>query len=148
MRPRNNFRLVGRLGKAPEKMMSERSRKPVVRFSLAVNNVYKDSRGNKQQATDWFNVVVFMENLGQTCMTYLQKGSEVTVMGHLRASVWEPENWVDGQGKAVKVSRVELIASDMIMHGAPRRDGNGPLGEPDFDDEFAAFYDEDDSLPF
>ncbi len=49
---RNSVQLIGNLGKKPEIITLE-SGKKLAKFSLATNETFKDSKGNKQTQTEW-----------------------------------------------------------------------------------------------
>jgi len=107
----NKAIIIGNLTRDPE-LKSLPSGNAVTTFSLATNRVWKDKEGNKQEGTDYHNIVVFgrqAENVAQ----YLKKGSSALVEGRLTTRSWETEG--------VKKYRTEIIA-DRVQFG-PRRDG-------------------------
>ena len=85
----------------------------VVNFSLATNRVFKDRDGNKQESTDFHNVVVFGRQ-ADTVNQYLKKGSSVFVEGRMQTRSWEK----DGEKKY----RTEVVA-DRVQFG-PRGSSN------------------------
>ena len=92
----------------------------VTTFSLATNRVWKDKDGNKQENTDYHNIVVFGRQ-AETTAQYLKKGSSALVEGRIQTRSW------DGQdGK--KNYRTEIVA-DRVQFG-PRRDGVAPSSAP------------------
>ena len=115
----NKAIIIGNLTRDPE-LKSLPSGNAVTSFSLATNRVWKDKDGNKQEGTDYHNIVVFgrqAENVAQ----YLKKGSSALVEGRLTTRSWE----TDG----VKKYRTEIIA-DRVQFG-PRRDGGAaPAAAP------------------
>lgn len=96
---------IGRLGKDPEVRYTPDGAM-VTSFSLATDRQWKDKNGEKQQETEWINVVVFGK-LAEICGTYLSKGSLVYIEGRLRTRSWEKDG--------VKRYTTEIIASDMKM---------------------------------
>ena len=58
---RNKVQLIGNLGNDPEIITLE-SGKKLAKFSLATNENYKNSNGEKQTKTDWHNVVDHLRN--------------------------------------------------------------------------------------
>jgi len=109
----NKAIIIGNLTRDPE-LKSLPSGNAVTTFSLATNRVWKDKEGNKQEGTDYHNIVIFgrqAENVAQ----YLKKGSSALVEGRLTTRSWE----TDG----VKKYRTEIIA-DRVQFG-PKRDGGG-----------------------
>ena len=102
----NKIMLIGNLGKDPE-MNYTQDGIAVTRFSLAVNRYTKNSAGERQEETEWFNIVAWRQ-LAETCNTYLHKGSKVYIEGRLTQ-----RKYIDKTG--VERSIVEVIANDMEM---------------------------------
>ncbi|MFW6210457.1 MAG: single-stranded DNA-binding protein, partial [Patescibacteria group bacterium] len=90
----------------------------VCSFALATNRVYNDRDGNRQESTDFHNVVVFGKQ-AENCAKYLQKGNGAFVEGRLQTRSWEK----DGQ----KQYRTEIVA-DRVQFG-PKSGGSAPSGE-------------------
>lgn len=78
---RNSVRLIGNLGVDPEVKEFEQGRK-LARFSIATNENYKDSKGNKVTETSWHQLIAWGRN-AEIAEKYLHKGSEVAVEGKL-----------------------------------------------------------------
>lgn len=85
----NKVILIGRLGRDPEIRYTPQGM-PVVHFSLATNEV-RTKNGERQEYTEWHNVVVF-GRLAEVCGEYLNKGRLVYVEGSLRTRSWEDRN--------------------------------------------------------
>jgi single-strand DNA-binding protein len=98
--------LIGNLGRDPE-MNYTPSGVAVTRFSLAVNRVTKSASGERQEETQWFNIVAF-QKLAETCNTYLHKGSKVFIEGRLQT-----RKYTDNSG--IERTAVEVIANEMEM---------------------------------
>ncbi len=108
----NKAIIIGNLTRDPEQKALP-SGTSVTTFSLATNRVWKDKDGNKQESTDYHNIVVFGRQ-AETTAQYLKKGSNALVEGRIQTRSW------DGQdGK--KNYRTEIVA-DRVQFG-PRRDG-------------------------
>jgi single-strand DNA-binding protein len=97
--------LVGRLTQEPElKFLGNGT--PKLTFSLAVNHFWKDSSGETQEKTHFFNVIAW-RNLAEDAAAILEKGLQVIVQGRL-----EQESWDDKEtGK--KQSRVVILADEI-----------------------------------
>ena len=54
----NKVILVGRLGKDPEVKYTQTG-VPVARFTIATDENWKDQSGEKQQRTEWHNIVAW-----------------------------------------------------------------------------------------
>ncbi len=110
----NKVILVGNLGKDPETKTFESGTKKAS-FSLATAESYKDKDGNKQEKTEWHNVV-FWGNLVDVIGKYLKKGSQVYVEGKLTTRSYEDK---DGVKKYV----TEVLGQSLTMLGkAPGND--------------------------
>jgi single-strand DNA-binding protein len=108
----NKAIIIGNLTRDPEQKALP-SGTTVTTFSIATNRVWKDKDGNKQESTDYHNIVVFGRQ-AETTAQYLKKGSSALIEGRIQTRSW------DGQdGK--KNYRTEIVA-DRVQFG-PRRDG-------------------------
>lgn len=103
----NKVILIGRLGKDPE-MRSTPSGQTVARFSLATDEKFTDRNGEKQERTEWHNIVAWGK-LGEICGQYLRKGKLVYIDGSIRTDTWDDKE--TGQKKY----RTEIIAQNMKM---------------------------------
>lgn len=79
--------LVGNLGKDPEVRHLEGGA-TVCNFPLATTESYKDKNGNRQEQTEWHNIVLW-RGLAEVAEKYLKKGSQVYIEGKLRTRSWE-----------------------------------------------------------
>lgn len=96
----NKAIIIGNLVRDPEQKALP-SGVAVTNFSVATNRVYKDRDGNRQESTDFHNVVVFGRQ-AETAAQYLKKGQNVFVEGRIQTRSWEQ----DGQKKY----RTEIVA--------------------------------------
>jgi len=99
--------LVGRLATDPD-MRYTQSGTPVARFRLAVD---KPPRGEGQErGADFLTIVAFgrqAEIIGQ----FLDKGSQVAVMGHVSARQWEAQDGQRRESVEIIAQRVEFLES-------------------------------------
>jgi len=114
----NKIFILGNLTRDPE-LKSLPSGVQVATFGLATNRFYTDKEGNKQESTEFHNVVVFGRQ-AETTAQYLRKGSNALVEGRLQTRSWEQ----DGQ----KRYRTEVVA-DRVQFG-DRRGGEGGGAAP------------------
>jgi single-strand DNA-binding protein len=103
----NKVILIGRLGKDPE-VKSLPSGTTVTKFSIATDEKYTDRQGEKQERTEWHNIVAWGK-LAEICGQYLRKGKLVYIDGSIRTDSWEDKE--SGQKKY----RTEIIANTMQM---------------------------------
>lgn len=109
----NKVILVGNLGKDPEVRYTGNSI-PVASFSLATTEYYKDKNGNRQEITEWHNIVAW-RNLAELAEKYLKKGKQVYVEGKIRTRSWDDK---DGNKKYT----TEVIADNFILLGKKEGD--------------------------
>ena len=106
---RNRVQLIGNLGQDP-KVIELESGKKLVRFPMATNESYKNSKGEKVTSTEWHNIVAW-GNLADIAGQYLSKGKEIALEGRLQNTSYE-----DKEGKTRYVT--EIIAQDFVMLGS------------------------------
>jgi single-strand DNA-binding protein len=90
----NKVFLVGNLGADPE-ARSLNNGGEVVNLRLATSESWKDRDGNKQERTEWHQVVIFNENLGKVAKNYLRKGSKCYLEGALQTRKWTDQSGAD-----------------------------------------------------
>ena len=123
----NKVTLIGNLGADPE-ARSLNSGGEVVNMRVATSESWKDRDGNRQERTEWHNVVIFNENLGRVAKSYLRKGSKVYLEGQLQTRKWQGQDGNDRYTTEVVLQRFrgELVLLD-------RADGGGRGDYPDED---------------
>lgn len=112
----NKVLLYGNITRDPE-LRALPSGMNVCNFSVATSRTYTGKDGQKQEQTEFHNVVVFGRQ-ADIVAQYLKKGSGVFVEGRLQTRNWEK----DGQ----KHYRTEVVA-DRVQFG-PRSAGGGGGG--------------------
>ncbi|HEV7921116.1 MAG TPA: single-stranded DNA-binding protein [Thermoanaerobaculia bacterium] len=103
----NRVILIGRLGKDPE-VRATPSGSNVAKFTLATDERYTDRNGERQERTEWHNIVAWGK-LAEICGQYLKKGKLVYIDGSIRSDSWDDKE--SGQKKY----RTEIIANNMQM---------------------------------
>ena len=114
----NKVILLGNLGKDPEVKYFEEGR-GVASFSLATTRSYKDKNGERQEQTDWHNVVVWKPGLVGIVEKYLKKGNKIYVEGMLRTRSWEDQNQVTKY-------TTEVIVDNLTLLGGPNEPTTTP----------------------
>ena len=102
----NRATLIGNLTKDPE-VKQTAGGQAVCSFSIATNRSWLGKDGQKQEATDFHNLVAWGK-LAEICGQYLQKGKKIYVEGRLQTRDWEGQ---DGS----KRRTTEIIVENMIM---------------------------------
>lgn len=109
----NKVILVGNLGADPE-ARSLNNGGEVVNMRIATSEQWKDRDGNRQERTEWHNVVIFNENLGRVAKNYLRKGSKVYVEGQIQTRKWADQSGNDRYTTEIVLQRFrgELVLLD------------------------------------
>ena len=92
----------GRLGKDAE-LLSTQSGQQYLRFVVANNSYSKGANGEREEKTDWMDVVCFDPFLGKSKQQVLKKGYYVIVTGGLEVSVATLQ---DGRQLRVSINNV------------------------------------------
>jgi single-strand DNA-binding protein len=140
----NKAIIIGNLVRDPEQK-SLPSGIAVTNFSVATNRVYKDRDGNRQESTDYHNVVVFGRQ-AETAAQYLKKGQSVFIEGRIQTRSWEQ----DGQKKyrtEIVAERVQFGAKSGSMAGTSKSASVAPVQEAPVDDGNQIEYPEDEINP-
>ncbi|RDV14086.1 single-stranded DNA-binding protein [Pontibacter diazotrophicus] len=115
----NKVILIGNLGKDPEVRHLEGG-VAVARFPMATSESFKDKSGQKQERTEWHNIVVW-RGLAEVAEKYLKKGNSVYIEGRLRTN-----NYQDKEG--IQRYSTEIVADNMTMLGGRSDNGSGGGG--------------------
>ena len=105
---RNKVQLIGNLGKDPEIVTLEKGGK-LAKFSLATNETYKNSKGERITETQWHNVVAWGK-LADIVENYLAKGKEVALEGKLTHRSYETK---EGEKRYI----TEIRCNELMMLG-------------------------------
>ena len=129
----NKVILVGNLGADPE-ARSLNNGGEVVNLRVATSESWKDRDGNRQERTEWHQVVIFNENLGRVAKSYLKKGSKVYLEGQLQTRKWTDQNGNDRYSTEVVLQRFrgELVLLDSREGGSGGGYGGGGGYSVDF----------------
>lgn len=109
----NKVILIGRLGKDPETRYMPNG-EAVTNAALATSENWKDKTGEKQEKTEWHNLV-FYRRLAEIAGEYLKKGSQVYIEGKLQTRKWEKDG--------VTRYTTEIIVNEMTMLGGKSTGG-------------------------
>ncbi len=119
--------LVGNLGKDPEVRFTQSGR-AVANFSIATSEQWTGQDGNRQERTEWHNVVVWGKQ-AESCGQYLSKGRQVFVQGNIRTRSYD-----DKEGNKRYIT--EIVAQRVQFLGGGAGGGGRPASQPD-EGEFA-----------
>ena len=116
----NRVILVGHLGKDPE-IKYTASGMAMAKFSVATSEWRKDNQGNRQESTEWHNVVLWGKQ-AETASEYLKKGRLIYLEGRLRSRSWD-----DPQGGGKRYA-TEVVGERFTMLGPGAGQGEGSGG--------------------
>ena len=105
---RNKVQLIGNIGSEPEVITLE-SGKKLAKFSLATNETYKNTEGQKVTNTDWHNLVAWGKT-AEIVEKYITKGKEIAIEGKLSTRSYETK---EGENRYV----TEVIVNELLMLG-------------------------------
>lgn len=117
----NKVILMGNLGRDPEVRYMPNG-EAVANFSIATTEHWKDKSGQRQEKTEWHNIVLY-RRLAEVAGEYLKKGSPVYIEGRLQTREWEKDG--------VKRYTTEVIADSMQLLGGGREDGGSSMSYDD-----------------
>jgi len=117
----NKVVLVGNLGRDPETRYTTGG-DAVTNIRLATTDVWKDKNGEKQERTEWHNIV-FYGRQAEIAGEYLKKGRQIYVEGRLQTRKWQDK---EGQDRYT----TEIIADRMQMLGTREGGGSAAATEP------------------
>ena len=112
----NKVILLGNLGKDPEVRVFEGGTKKAA-FTLATGETFLDKNGQRQDRTEWHNVV-FWGNIVDVIEKYLKKGSQVYVEGRITTRSYDDK---EGQKRYI----TEIVGQSMTLLGGRPSSGEG-----------------------
>jgi single-strand DNA-binding protein len=134
--------LVGNLGRDPE-MRYTPGGQAVTNFSIAINDNYTSSSGERVERTIWVRVSAWGKQ-AETCNQYLKKGSKVLVEGRLVADqatggprIWNRQDGTPGANFEVSAVTVRFLSS---------RSDTESGGQ--YEETAGSINDADDGIPF
>jgi single-strand DNA-binding protein len=106
----NKAILIGNLGKDPE-LKYLPSGQAVATFSLATTERRTDKNGQRQERTEWHNIVVYGKT-AEVVNQYLKKGRSAYIEGRITTRSWDDR---DGNKKY----KTEIVANAVQFLGSP-----------------------------
>jgi len=105
---KNNVQLIGNVGGEPT-ITNLESGKKVARLSIATNEYYKNTQGEKQIDTNWHTLVAWGKT-AEIIEKYVNKGKEIAVRGKLIARSYETN---EGEKRNV----TEVVVNELLLLG-------------------------------
>jgi single-strand DNA-binding protein len=115
----NKVILVGNLGKDPEVKYLDGGI-AIAKFPLATTETIKDKNGQKQDQTEWHNIVLW-RGLAEIAEKYLRKGQTVYIEGKIRSRSYDDK---DGNKRYI----TEIVGETMQMLGKKPESADGSSG--------------------
>lgn len=131
----NKVFLYGNLTRDPE-LKALPSGSNVANFGMATNRTYKDKNGQKQETTEFHNIVAFGRT-AEVIAQYVKKGRPIFVEGRITTRSWE------GKEDGKKQYRTEIIVEN-FQFGADSKGGAGDTTSPNESHEQPAPKDSDE----
>ncbi len=121
----NKVILVGNLGKDPESRSFQNGGK-VVNFTLATSETWNDrGSGERKEKTEWHNVVIRNEKLGEIAERYLKKGAKVYIEGSIQSRKYQDQS---GQEKYITEVIVGPFRGELTMLSGRGEEGGMDAG--------------------
>ena len=105
---KNKVQLIGNLGSDPE-IINLESGKTLAKFTLATNENFKNSEGEKQTDTQWHNIVAWGKT-AEIIEKYVHKGKEIALEGKLTYRRYEDKDGIERH-------KTEIVCSEILMFG-------------------------------
>jgi single-strand DNA-binding protein len=113
----NKVILVGRLTRDPD-VRTTSSGQTVTTVGLATNNHWTDKNGQKQEKTEFHNIVLW-GRLGEIAGQYLTKGQEAYFEGRLQSRSYTGKDGVERK-------TTEVVAENMQLGSRPQGSASRP----------------------
>ena len=108
----NKVILIGNLGADPEVRTTPQGA-TVANLRLAVSETWKDQSGQRQERTEWVNLVLWRQQ-ADIAQRFLRKGSKIYAEGKLNTRSW------DDKATGQKRYATDVVVDTFTMLAAPR----------------------------
>ena len=154
----NKVILVGRLGKDPETRYTTNG-EAVTNITLATSENWKDKSGEKQEKTEWHNLVLYNRGaykLAEIAGEYLKKGSQIYVEGRITTEKWQDKEGKDRYTTKIVVNEMQMLGNksggagsfEVVDNPAASTPDSAPATKKPAPTKGAGFDDLDDDIPF
>ena len=103
---KNNVKLIGHAGQEPIIVNLDNGKK-VARISIATNETFKNSQGEKQTETNWHTLIAWGKT-AELVEKYVSKGKEIAIDGKLTSRSYEGK---EGE----KCSMTEVLVKEILL---------------------------------
>ena len=148
----NKAILVGNLGKDPELSYTQ-SGVARCRFPLATSESYTNNAGERQERTEWHNIVVWGK-LAETVSKFLQKGRQTYIEGRIQNRSYDDKEGIKRYISEINAIKVTFLGG----RGDGGYNSGGSTSGPPAGDDYSgggggsgpgqSFGPNDDDIPF
>jgi len=125
----NKVFVLGRLTADPQ-LRSTASGQQVASFGMATNRVWTDKSGQKQEAVEFHNIVVWGRQ-AEIASKFLIKGSLAFIEGRLQTRSWEDQQGQKRRTTEVVADRIQLGPRPVGSGGASFQDKSSDNSKPE-----------------
>jgi single-strand DNA-binding protein len=129
----NKAIILGNLGKDPEVRFLPNG-DAVCNFSIATTESWKDKNGQKNDKTEWHNIVLFRK-LAEIAGEYLKKGRPVYIEGRLQTRKWQDKEGADRYTTEIVADTMQMLGSRDEAREAPSAPAEAPTNFDDMKDD-------------
>lgn len=134
----NKAMLIGNLGKDPEIKYTPEGL-AIAKFSMATKEQWKDKDGQKQDKTEWHNIVAFGK-LAEICGEYLAKGKQVYIEGRIQTRSWDDKDGNKKYTTEIVANTMQMLGkADASSKGATVSEENAVVSEPSHTEDDVPF---------
>ncbi|HAI73794.1 MAG TPA: single-stranded DNA-binding protein [Candidatus Moranbacteria bacterium] len=124
----NKAILVGRLTRDPE-VRTTATGQTVASVSIATNRFWKDKNGQKQEQTEFHNIVLW-GRLGEIAGQYLSKGQEAYFEGRLETDKYTGKDGVEKRSTKIVAENMQLGSRAQGQGGGSNSGFSKPVATP------------------
>jgi len=119
----NKVMLIGNVGKDPE--IRSANGVQVASFPLATTEVFSSKAGQRQEHTEWHNIVVW-RGLSEVVEKYVKKGTPLFIEGRIRNRSYEGKDGVKRYITEIVCDSLKLLGRKEATNGTPAQEYAGP----------------------
>ncbi len=126
----NRVTLIGNLTRNPE-LRKTKTGAAVAELGLALNRVWNNESGQRQEETTFVDVTVWGRN-AENAAQYLQKGRSVLIEGRLQLETWQDKQSGQERSKLkVVADAIQFLSSGQESTAASSQDSNRRENRPE-----------------
>ena len=105
---RNKVQLIGNVGQTPE-IISIQKGKKLAKLTLATNENYKDSNGERKTETQWHNLIAWGK-AAEIIENYVKKGEEIAIEGKIMYETYEAKDGAKKYATKIRINEVLMLS--------------------------------------